>query len=398
MTLKQLADFVCLKVNQQESEDKAACMGFLQRRLEMIWNDQLWKDSIVEYSVAIDPEAAYTPTSVYLPTKGVLLLPTEISRVLAVRTTERALRVARHEVYYRQDPDTFNATGVPLDFVLLSACVWEFDSNAHISLFRSDEADNGSVSLDLLDTNNGTDIARTSVTLTASETLVGEVERIDAIIKATTSGTVSVRQRAGVTIRNDTDAVAYFTTEPSLSRITVAAGETGAFAVPPEHLLAITYGAGGIGVLAVLDPTGDDTTIEGSVVWDGSAFTYTKRCEDSIVTMAATDTTAALRQRIRLLETPEDATTVRVLGKRKCPRFSDDNDQPPVRGMDNLLIAMAQGDMLERERQYGKANLKFQEGVALLEQFKAAETIQQAHNQRIIPDSGFGDPAETLWR
>lgn len=396
MTLKQLADFVCLKVNQQESEDKAACMGFLQRRLEMIWNDQLWKDSIVEYSVAIDPEAAYTPTSVYLPTKGVLLLPTEISRVLAVRTTERALRVARHEVYYRQDPDTFNATGVPLDFVLLSACVWEFDSNTHVSLFRSNEADNGSVSLDLLDTNNGTDIARTSVTLTASETIVGEVERIDAIIKATTSGTVSVRQRAGVTIRNDTDAVAYFTTGSFWSKITLAAGETGAFATPPTRLFATALD--GAAILAILAPTGDDTTIEGSVVWDGSAFTYTKRCEDSIVTMAATDTTAALRQRIRMLETPEDATTVRVLGKRKCPRFSDDNDQPPVRGMDNLLIAMAQGDMLERERQYGKANLKFQEGVALLEQFKAAETIQQAHNQRIIPDSGFGDPAETLWR
>ena len=396
MTLTQLADYVCLKVNQQEPEDKTACKGFLQRRLEMIWNDQLWKDSIVEYAVAIDPESTYTPASVYLPTKGVLLLPTEISRVLAVRTTERALRVARHEVYYRQDPDTFNATGVPLDFVLLSACVWEFDSNAHISLFRSDEADNGSVSLDLLDTNNGTDIARTSVTLTASETLVGEVERIDAIIKSTTSGTVSVRQRAGVTIRNDTDAVAYFNTGSFWSKITVAAGETGAFATPPERLFATEFVMAGI--LAILPPTGDDTTIEGSVVWDGSAFTYTKRCEDSIVTMAATDTTAALRQRIRLLETPEDATTVRVLGKRKCPRFSDDNDQPPVRGMENLLIAMAQGDMLERERQYGKANLKFQEGVALLNQFKAEETIQQAHNQRIIPDSGFGDPSETLWR
>ena len=117
-----------------------------------------------------------------------------------------------------------------------------------------------------------------------------------------------------------------------------------------------------------------------------------------LIALAATDTAAPLRQRIRLLETPEDATTVRVLGKRKCPAFTGDNDQPPVRGMENLLIAMAQGDMLERERQYGKANLKFQEGVALLNQFKAEETIQQAHNQRIIPDSGFGDPSETLWR
>ena len=392
MTLTQLADYVCLKVNQQEPEDKTACKGFLQRRLEMIWNDQLWKDSIVEYAVAIDPESTYTPASVYLPTKGVLLLPTEISRVLAVRTTERALRVARHELFYRQDPDTFNATGVPLDFVLLSACVWEFDTAYMISLFRSNESDESAVTLDMLSTVNGVDVTRTPIELTAAETYAGETERIDAITKPMTSGSVAVKERSGITVVNDTDEIGYFNTGSFFSRIEVAAGGIGRFAAAAAALYATTSGQQPI---AILHPTGG---VEGTAIWDGTALTYAARDASDLIALAATDTAAPLRQRIRLLETPEEATTVRVLGKRKCPAFTDDNDQPPVRGMENLLIAMAQGDMLERERQYGKANLKFQEGVALLNQFKAEETIQQAHNQRIIPDSGFGDPSETLWR
>jgi hypothetical protein len=45
--------------------------------------------------------------------------------------------------------------------------------------------------------------------------------------------------------------------------------------------------------------------------------------------------------------------------------------------------------MLERERQYDKAQAMFAEAAMLLEQLKRIEVVQQAHNVRIIPQYGF---------
>lgn len=99
-----------------------------------------------------------------------------------------------------------------------------------------------------------------------------------------------------------------------------------------------------------------------------------------------------MRQRIRLVDIPSDSLTVRILGKRACPTFTNDLDVPALTGVDNCLLAFAHADMLERERQYGKAKLKVDnEALPLLEQLKANEAVQQAHNLRIIPENGYGD-------
>ena len=105
---------------------------------------------------------------------------------------------------------------------------------------------------------------------------------------------------------------------------------------------------------------------------------------------------APVRQRIKLTQIPTSGAglqsfTVRVLGKRTAPNFTNDLDQPGLTGVENCLLAFVQADMLQRERHYAKAQSLYQEGQLLLGQLKGQEAIQQAHEQRIIPEGGYGD-------
>ena len=110
--------------------------------------------------------------------------------------------------------------------------------------------------------------------------------------------------------------------------------------------------------------------------------------------MAAAATNAARRQRLRLIEIPTAEVVLRVLGKRSVPTFSSDNDAPGLSGLTNCLIAFAQGDMLQRERQYAKAQALFGEGTLLLDQLKRQETVQMAHTQQIVPATGYADDCD----
>jgi hypothetical protein len=93
------------------------------------------------------------------------------------------------------------------------------------------------------------------------------------------------------------------------------------------------------------------------------------------------------RQRIRVFPRPPTSGTqyFEALVKRAIIPLEDDNDEATLEGIDNCLMAFAQADMLQRSRQYGKAQLVTQEAAALFEQFKRVEIFQQAHQQRVIP-------------
>lgn len=318
MTLSEMASFVCTKVNQTETEDVAACTMFLTRRQQMIWNESIWKDSLVEYLVTVGA-SAYTVTSSWLPTKGVLLLPSIIDRVLAVRTDLRRLNVQRPEYYYRIDYDTFAKTGTASEFILLPPCVWEFDTAQACILAGADVsagADLGVVSV--LDTlsSDGVNVVRQSITQDEDEKSIGTTARIDSWAKPATAD---------------------------------------------EFLLSAGASS------------------------------------SAIILMSASQTGASRLQRIRLQLTPPTGTgiTLRVLGKRAMPTFTADGDLPAINGSENLLLALAQADMLQRERQYGKAEAVMQgEALPLLDQLKRIETVQQAHRVRLIPDQGYAPEYE----
>jgi hypothetical protein len=393
MTILEMANCVCGKVNQTEAEDVTACKGFLRRRHEMLYQDQLWRDAVGEYVQTLSPDADdYTVTSNWLPAKGILLLPPDIERVLAVRTDTRSLKVRSREFYYRRDFDSFAQRGTAGEFVRLRPCVWEWETAQAILAKRAAGDATLGVTADLADS-DGVGITRYTKTLDEDYKLIGTSERIEALTKAASADLVYVGAPGVTTLANNNAGL-----EDPLGFAFAAASPIS----PPALQYTIAYGASAsvtpdnyvtpvaISGPPVLDPTAvpGGAYFGGVITNDGGGFTFA-RATPSGVTLAAADTAARKRQRIRLIELPDAALTIRVLAKLVCPSLSADGDAPALTNVDNCLMAFAQGDMLQRERQYGKAQAAFAEGVQLLDQLKRVEVIQEAHNLCIQPDGGY---------
>lgn len=414
MNLDAMANFICRKVNQTEAEDVARCKDFLKQRHELIWTEALWKDALVEYRLAIaavnaDGSTSYTPASNWLPTKGVLLLPPILEKVLAVRSDKRTLTAQRQEFYYRIDYDAFAKTGDATDFVTLPGCVWETDVDADFYLARTNNGDNQLiVKADVLDS-DGAGVTRQSETLDQAARSLGTSQRIDALLKDASSGDIKLQARV------TGDLVAAGTTYSTATNLN--GNNPWQVGDPIEYSRTISgftvgkqYDVVLGNAVSLLDDNGQGLAADGTLTATQTSYTLTgptgayngipvivavtttiQNHLFDAVTVASADESAAKRQRVRLIQIPTAALTLRVLGKRVCPSFSDDLDEPGISSAHNCLIAFGQADMLERERQYAKAQTKMQEAALLLDQLKRVEVAQQANNQRIQPEGGYGD-------
>lgn len=97
--------------------------------------------------------------------------------------------------------------------------------------------------------------------------------------------------------------------------------------------------------------------------------------------------------RLKLIPVPDVAGTLYVLVKNKWVTLTD-SDSPCLRGIDNALLAFAEGDMLERGRQYAKAQAKYTEAAAAISIMRDLEKGQQQSNTVVIP-ADIGD--NTIW-
>lgn len=88
---------------------------------------------------------------------------------------------------------------------------------------------------------------------------------------------------------------------------------------------------------------------------------------------------------------PDANVDMKALVKKKAMALTSDYDQPELRGVDNCLMAFAQGDMLQRARQYTKADNCYQQGIVLLKQLKDQATIQERTRQFLVPDCESAD-------
>lgn len=86
--------------------------------------------------------------------------------------------------------------------------------------------------------------------------------------------------------------------------------------------------------------------------------------------------------RLRLNLVPEyvasETVNLIVVGKKRLRPLRNDYDEPQIRGIDNALIAYAEGDMLERSRQFGKAQVKYGEASSLLDVVRDLERGQSS--------------------
>jgi hypothetical protein len=105
----------------------------------------------------------------------------------------------------------------------------------------------------------------------------------------------------------------------------------------------------------------------------------------NIGNLAPDETTAPQYARVKLLPAPTVPHYLLVVGKRRYDPFRADGDTTAIGGIENALLAFAQADMLERQRQYAKAAAKTQEGQALLQQLLELERVQTAYEVRVVP-------------
>lgn len=124
MNIADLAALVCETVRKPDSDSLSACKNYLKQRDQMLWDGNLWRDSLVMLSTSLDPDATFdVANNPLVATNGVVLLPRLIQKVLAIRKTSGPVPVQVLERFFMDSLDAFNQTGEPVEFSLLSPVV-----------------------------------------------------------------------------------------------------------------------------------------------------------------------------------------------------------------------------------------------------------------------------------
>jgi hypothetical protein len=105
----------------------------------------------------------------------------------------------------------------------------------------------------------------------------------------------------------------------------------------------------------------------------------------STILSLATWETAKSFQRIHFDMVPSEAMACMILFKRTFVPLINDSDSTELTGIDNALLASAIADMLEGQRQYGKAQVKMQEASMMATQMADLERHQSASAAQLIP-------------
>ncbi len=321
MNLLQLANFVCAKVRHTDALSVAACKTFLNRRYQMIYDSEVWRDSLFLSTPILVP--ATSPQDAM----GIYILPLMVDRVVAVRTTSGQLQPANLEEYFRIDTDIYEQTGTPAQFSILSPMAWDL----------------GSISATFYDLAY---VGAPGAQIAGGYQNAADLNKIITIVYQDTEGAIGTLE---IPITADylvTGVLSWYTI--SVAKIISAKKDVTIGAVA---LLTKQAGGGTLGFA-----------------------------------MGINDTEMPQYSRLKLTYAPTVSTQLRILFKMKWAEMAD-TDSPTLRGIENTLIAFAQSDMLQRERQYAKANLLAAEGINLLAKYTEKEVYQQAFDQRFTPDA-----------
>jgi hypothetical protein len=140
-------------------------------------------------------------------------------------------------------------------------------------------------------------------------------------------------------------------------------------------------------------PSGTAFVASVDAVWQNGTTTFT--FSDDTPTDLFSGSSFTPKVRLALASVPTATTTYTVLFKRKCPTWTADYQEPPLRGSDRLLQTLAHADILEWIRKPAKAQAKAAEGMAMLDELRDKEVYQEATIRTLIPDCG-PDPRELV--
>lgn len=417
MNLSQLCTAVGQRMGLDTTlgtRDGNAIRSFAQIRHDQLYRSFLWKDSIIEMELNINPTAIYLPNNNYLPTKGRIILPPIFAHVLGVNFGCRSLNVQRQMIYYRADYNRFFRDSITCEFFLLSACVWEFDIPLQTVMTITNQADtNQAFTVDYLGTDE-VSVLRSSLLPVwgaqfANSVNIATTDRVDNITKPATQGQYQLQIfNFGIQILNNFNAPLQISildytipTAPVTTTFTLQPNQQSQFY--PGKFGQIQYNDGSTSGSISTSPGG----LNGLQTYQGGGvFTYTP-LPYLISTMQLTDIVAPKCQRLQLVGKPtgtiQTNNNLHVLGKRVTPPFSAETDVPGVNGLDGVLFALLYYDMAQRDERGGTPDVGMALNEAVGPQFLAdgkpggflgklveEETVQEATNTRLVPEEGFG--------
>lgn len=114
-------------------------------------------------------------------------------------------------------------------------------------------------------------------------------------------------------------------------------------------------------------------------------LTVTKSTGGATILFLAAEESARQFQRVHFHVTPDTSKALFVLFKRRFRPLTNDSDSTELTGIENSLIAAAVADILEAQRQYGKAQIKMQESGALAVAMADLERHQSASCATLVP-------------
>ena len=438
MNLGQIATIVGQRLGVSTAagtNDGSMVRAMLNVRHDQIFRSWLWKDSIIQLTLPINPTTPYVPGANYMPTKGRVILPPIFQMVLGVNFGRHSLDVQRPMIYYRADYNRFLKSGFTKEFSILSSCVWEFDTPQPLYLSNTNTSDSASVcTADLLQSDE-ISVTRTNPVLNTLTSL-GTSDRIDNLIipvlPSSTSAapgtvTLNVNPLNGseiVTGCGSADANGTWIQTGSIhgfpaytllgNPVFNAAQAANLQSTYPQMFSAlgsrwyITDSTGDL-YIALSAPATPDLVTNWQV-GTGVAPTPTispVTNQYSIVTLGASQQSAPKCQRIQLTGIPtasyQQNANLDILGKRNTPPFSADTDTPAINGLDGILMALVYYDFKSRDEAGGTpdATSALNEAVGpnfltsgkaggFLAKLMEEEVIQAAYNCRIIPSEGFG--------
>lgn len=421
--LATIANQIGQRCGRIQDRDQAACKNFLKKWHDHIWRSKLWKDSLVEYVISINTANAYTPNSPFMPTKGHLILPSIIEDVVAVRSSAGSMDVIRPMLYYRTDFDKFIQTGVPLEYWLLSACAWEFDTPYGISIQTGTMSDvNQPVNIEY-GAVDGVSVTRLATTAQLFENTLITTDVINRIIAGNATGglmgdlwVVVGPTSTPFTVANGNNGGGPLVGNGVYSLSGTLNGFNTYTSADGQFIMEVSGGAWHVFMIAGMVPQYSSTDANPTTFpWNsggwscttglGTPITATAPATSApLITMPAGSTSIALNQRIRFSPILNTTLTIRVLGKRQPPSFSADSDVPGLQGMEPILSAVGYAEMLQRDERGGTAEYQAEMAMAvganflangvtggMLKQLEDKEVVQGASNTRIQPVDGFAN-------
>jgi hypothetical protein len=326
MTLDELSDLVVEKVGTTDDESRTVAKLFLRRRYKMIWDAFNWSDAMAMVSVTSSTSHPY------------LFLPEGVSRVVSIRNASNSVLSSMDlNTLFAASPDFWDTSGTPVGFTHAAPAVAGAPAAANIVW-------------NLSGYNN------------AEATDPGEIY-FQGVFEDLDGDTHEVKSW----IIDDDDA-------NLLESFWVLSFSVSFNTVNTVTKLELREGTqAGTLRYTFFNPANDQT--------DRQVTTYPF---DNGNTPAAS-VEARRRCRIRLMKKPDAAVAYLALCKRSCPSLDEDFHTANITDIDNVLIDFAQGDMLQRQRQYGKAQLIFAEADRHLKIRIEQERSNSGHAVRIVP-------------